>query len=262
MTKRDTRSWREEFKYWARLDQVQRIREIVAPFVRPDPYANGTSVPEYVVRSIYYDARGFDFYYQKIEGLRLRKKLRVRGYNQTSAENTVFFEIKHKLDRRVFKERAALPVTMGKSLLCCPYADGVGADVEWPRGTRIAADRFLWLKHRLGLIPVVLVVYNREAFVGVTNGRTRVTIDTNLRSLLFPSEDDLYTDSRLKPAIDGKVILELKFNGSMPSWMIALVRAEHLMPVSISKYCISVDSWIAEPYGRPEDLHIRPRGGW
>jgi hypothetical protein len=262
VTKRDTRSWREEFKYWASLRQIDRIREIIAPFVAPDPFTNGSSYPEYVVRSIYYDGRGFDFYYQKIEGLRLRKKLRVRGYNHTSKDSTVFFEIKHKLDRRVFKERAAIPITMGKSLLCCPHVSAVDAGEGWPRGSRIAADRFLWLKHKLALIPVMLVVYNREAFVDATNGRTRVTIDTNLRSLLFPSEDDLFTESRLRTAIDGKAIVELKFNGGMPSWMMALVKAERLTPVSISKYCISVDSWIAEPYGRPEELHNLPRSGW
>lgn len=261
MTKRDTRSWREEFKYWASLGQIDRIREIIAPFVRPDPHTDGSSSPEYAVRSIYYDGRGFDFYYQKIEGLRLRKKLRVRGYNHTSVGSTVFFEIKHKLDRRVFKERAAIPITMGKDLLCCPHVPAVNAGEGWPRGSRIAADRFLWLKHKLGLIPVMLVVYDREAFVGAINGRTRVTIDTNLRSLLFPSEDDLYTDSRLKTAVNGKAILELKFNGSMPAWMMALVKAERLTPVSISKYCISVDSWLAEPNGRPEELHSLPRVG-
>jgi hypothetical protein len=261
MTKKDTRSWREEFKYWASLSQLDRIREIIAPFVRPDPYTDGSSSPEYVVRSIYYDGKGFDFYYQKIEGLRLRKKLRVRGYNHGSADSTVFFEIKHKLDRRVFKERAPLPIELGRSLLCCPHVSGVDTDQAWPRGTRIAADRFLWLKRKLGLMPVMLVVYNRKAFVGAENGRTRVTIDTNLRSLLFPSEDDLYADSRLRTAVDGKAILELKFNGSMPSWMMALVKAERLTPVSISKYCICVDSWIEEPNGRPEELHNLPRTG-
>jgi hypothetical protein len=110
-------------------------------------------------------------------------------------------------------------------------------------------------------MPVILVVYDRVAFVAATNSRTRVTIDTNLRSLLFPSEGDLFTSSRLKTAIDGKAIVELKFNGSMPSWMMALVKAERLAPVSISKYCISVDSWIAEPNVRPEELHNLPRVG-
>jgi hypothetical protein len=39
------------------------------------------------------------------------------------------------------------------------------------------------------------------------------------------------------------VILELKFSGFMPQWMRGLVRAEGLMPHSISKYCMSLESW-------------------
>jgi len=259
MIKSDYHFWREEFKYWVPPDRIEEIREMIGPFVSHDPHTNGSS--DYAVRSIYYDGIGFDFYYQKLEGLRLRKKLRVRGYNHTGPKSRVFFEIKHKLGRKVLKERASLSLELGKNILF--YEDGVDSENQegWNRSSRLAADRFVRLKHKLDLSPVILVVYDREAYVGRSDQKCRVTMDTNLRSSLFPTEEDLFRDNEFLQSANGDVILELKFNGGMPPWMLTMVKSQRLRPVSISKYCMCVERWMEQTCNRPEQLWYRPKAG-
>ena len=62
-------------------DTRDDIRRALKPYIRLDNFAAKTSSGEYTVRSIYFDTRNMDFYHEKIEGLRVRKKIRVRGYN-------------------------------------------------------------------------------------------------------------------------------------------------------------------------------------
>ncbi len=250
--------WREEFKYWITPAMAERIRSFISPFVTTDPHAEQSPTSSYVVRSIYYDTPGFDFYYHKLEGLKVRKKLRIRGYNHTQPSDRVFLEIKHKMGRKIFKERAALPFSQTGQLLR-PGSRIIDETMEdWGRQSRMAAHRFFWLQERLGLKPVILVVYLRRAFVCRFNPRTRLTMDSQVRSIPFPRQNDLPRDHGLKACTNGSVILELKFDGSIPPWMSTLVRSGKLKPESISKYCMCIDHWMSGTCTRPENLRQVP----
>ncbi|MCU0612436.1 MAG: polyphosphate polymerase domain-containing protein [Candidatus Eisenbacteria bacterium] len=239
-----TPEWREEFKYWVDGDQARRIISAIKPFAAPDPHTDPSGEATYTVRSVYYDSPCFDFYHQKLDGLRFRKKLRVRSYGGSGLTPHLFLEIKHKRGRLVLKERAKLPSRLGLIALTT-NAPSLLAGPDLPAGTIRVAGRFMWLTRQLALTPVILVAYDRTAYVDRSNADVRLTLDRKVRSLLRPAWEDLLDDADLQPCTNGHVILELKFSGRMPQWMRSLLREEGLMQRSISKYCMSLESWMA-----------------
>ena len=235
--------WREELKFWIEADQAQRIARAIGPFTIPDPHSDPRGGAAYTVRSIYYDSPKFDFYYHKIDGLRRRKKLRVRSYARDGTPQQLFLEIKHKRGRKVLKERAPLPPALCLDTLTAK-ALPLHPDKQVSPTALRSAGRFVGLTRQLGLDPVILVVYDRTAYVDRANPSVRLTMDRTMRSLLRPTYDHLFEESELHPCTNGHVILELKFPDFMPRWMRSVVRTEGLVPCSISKYCMSLESWM------------------
>jgi hypothetical protein len=111
--------------------------------------------------------------------------------------------------------------------------------------------RFFYHYHCDRLRPVVLVIYEREAFLGRHDETIRVTFDKNLRSIAFPSVDDLYSDDRARRALKDSFILEVKFNDHYPEWMKKVIGTLGLKRQSASKYVISIDT---HNYIRPQKL--------
>ncbi len=97
---------RFEYKYFVPYEKLDRLRTMIQPFMQVDKHA-GESGGEYTVRSIYFDTPDMECYSQKREGVKRRNKVRLRGYNIGDDWNTVFFEIKKKVDEPLFKNRAS-----------------------------------------------------------------------------------------------------------------------------------------------------------
>ncbi|MBN1424757.1 polyphosphate polymerase domain-containing protein [Candidatus Fermentibacteria bacterium] len=246
--------WREEFKYWIDGDQARRIVRAISSFVVPDPHADSHAEATYTVRSIYYDSPRFDFYHHKVDGLRRRKKLRVRSYARDGIPERLFLEIKHKRGRKVLKERAPLSPDLCKHALVHKEIPPLQPGDGMTPGTLRAAGRFVWFTRQLCLEPVVLVAYDRTAYVDRWHPQARLTMDRGVQSLLWPTYDALFEEGHLHPCTNGHVILELKFGDCMPQWMRCLIRSEGLMSTSISKYCLSLESW-RSGQGVPEASH-------
>jgi SPX domain protein involved in polyphosphate accumulation len=79
---------------------------MLSPYVEIDKYAQGRENNEYTVRSIYFDTPDFQNYYDKVDGLSFRKKVRLRGYNLINGSNQVFLETKNKFRLPLHKTRA------------------------------------------------------------------------------------------------------------------------------------------------------------
>jgi len=80
----------------------------------------------------------------------------------------------------------------------------------------------------------------REAFLGIHDDTIRVTFDKNLRSVAFPTLDELYDENRVRRSLSNKFILEVKFNDHFPSWMKPIIGALGVKRQSASKYVISI----------------------
>ncbi|WP_238010486.1 polyphosphate polymerase domain-containing protein [Dactylosporangium sp. AC04546] len=198
----------------------------------------------YGVWSVYYDTRDLRFYWEKIEGLRFRRKLRVRHYGDrftVDDDTNVFVEIKQRVNRVTQKRRVALPYRLAREL-----CDG-RAMVEHEPAQRAFLEEVLELVSRLDLRPVAMTGYQREAFVGRgAESGLRVTVDQRLRGrdrdfhLGADAENRLIVPARL-------AVVEFKANERVPYWLTDLAAELNLSVVRISKYCQSVEAFGRAP---------------
>jgi len=106
---------RYELKYVADRRLVAAFRESIGSRVGRDPHGIEGFYP---VWSRYYDTSDLTFYWQKIDGIRFRRKLRIRHYGAPDdlvPESRVWVEIKQRLNRVTQKRRVLLPCAF------CPH---------------------------------------------------------------------------------------------------------------------------------------------
>ncbi|HPG39775.1 MAG TPA: polyphosphate polymerase domain-containing protein [bacterium] len=229
---------RSEIKYYVPLDKVPLIKEFIRPYADLDPYSADLANQQYIIRSIYLDSPQLDFYYQKLDGLPVRRKLRIRVYNEYDPNAIGFLEIKRRFSKTVVKERAKYTFAEIENFLNPENRDwGVLKQIN---GT-LVLSKFLYNISKLELEPVVLIVYNRDAFIGKLDNRVRLTIDYNVRSRKCDKISTIFQDGILIPVVDTQCILELKYDSFMPKWMRELVHELKVSPQSISKYCMSIE---------------------
>ncbi|MBC8486303.1 MAG: polyphosphate polymerase domain-containing protein [Bacteroidetes bacterium] len=233
---------RYEYKYIVHNSKMEHLRKMILPFVDVDQFAESGGKNQYTVRSIYFDTPGYDFYYEKVDGIKNRKKVRLRGYDEENDDNTVFFEIKRKYDIPIVKYRA--PVTFRDAQLMLKEKSINGSVLfkdTFPKGTENAV-RFFYQVFSKNLRPVVLIIYEREAYLSKFDSTVRITFDKNLRSKGYPSIQELYQEERIKATLADHFILEVKFNRSFPGWLNPMISQFSLRKQSASKYVISMDA--------------------
>ncbi len=243
---------RHELKFYLPLEMMHEIRDFTRAHVHHDPHCASLPEHSYTVRSIYFDTEDLRFYFEKLDSVKIRKKLRLRTYNDAAGDIVVFMEIKRKFGRLGYKERLALPMTRIDDALNGKDPDQVLPDTSYRN--RKVLERVRFLMQVKNLRPVVLVTYDREAFIGRSDSRDRVTFDRNIRSLLNPTLDQIFQEKNLKQFEDDCFVLELKFNESMPQWMTQLIRNFNLASGPYSKYCQGIDAWNNDPDDLPAFL--------
>jgi len=112
---------RLELKYLVPLYLLDQIRSDVLIYTDYDKYVLARPDKQYTVRSIYYDTMRLEFYYEKIAGIKRRKKVRIRGYNSLdlnpNCNTEVFLEIKRKNENFISKNRSRVLYRDLKNLL-------------------------------------------------------------------------------------------------------------------------------------------------
>jgi hypothetical protein len=230
---------RYEYKYRITNEMIPQIRDLIKPFTIFDQHLKEAIDNKYTVRSIYFDTPTLDFYYEKMDGLKVRKKLRIRTYNEMN--DFAFLEIKRKFVNCISKERSKLPFIVIERLISASQ-DSV---IEYPQddyNARLVSGKFVYILLKKGLIPVLLIVYEREAYIGLTEKRERLTIDTNVRANSEPDLGDILNTDNFVTIVKDAGILELKFDDVMPQWMKNLVLELGLKRASLSKYCLGIEA--------------------
>ncbi|MEU0491621.1 polyphosphate polymerase domain-containing protein [Nocardiopsis sp. NPDC006139] len=227
---------RYELKYLVPRSRLAGVRAELGARMRRDPYAGDDG---YAVWSLYYDTDRLRFYWEKIEGLRFRRKLRIRRYGELgdAPEDTpVSVEIKQRVNRVTQKRRVILPYHLARGL--CDRR----IRVAHPDADPAFVDEVLDLVHRLDLRPVAMTGYRREPYVGVdADLGLRVTLDHRVRGrdrdfdLRVPAENRYI----IRPDL---AVLEVKVNERAPSWVTDLAARMDLQVQRISKYCQSVEA--------------------
>ncbi len=231
---------RREYKYLVPVKYLDELRNDLLPFIELDKYSDIRPNKEYTIRSIYYDNTAMDYYQEKVDGVKMRKKIRIRGYNEFSDKNIVFLEIKRKLENFIDKNRAQLFYENLDDLF---FTGDVESYVIRKEPTSVQdAKRFFFHIHRNTLRPVSLVVYDREAFFSKFDSNIRITFDKNLRYAPFPTFGDLYEENILRKVMINYFVLELKFYKGFSENYQRLINKYGLVRQAVSKYQICVDA--------------------
>ena len=228
---------RFELKYILTLAQAEQFKSSLRAYVVPDEHGNVNG--RYTVSSLYYDSPDLRCYHEKADGLKYRRKLRIRRYQTgdlLTEETPVFVEIKQRVDRVTQKRRARLP-----------YGDALrlGNDRQLP--DHDPEDKafieevfvFLW---QYNLQPMSIVHYDRQAFVGTRyDVGLRVTFDTSLAFQAHPLH--LHEPASSLPMLSPeRVVMEIKVNERIPCWLTEMIAAHNLQLIRVSKYCRSIEA--------------------
>jgi len=232
---------RYEAKYIIPRRRVPEIRDFIAPFCTQDPYARGVP-PEYTITTLQLDAPDFALHYAKEREAVSRFKLRVRTYGEIGSA-PVFAEVKAKLESTIVKSRVAIPFGMwskdlvfGVRLPDCFKSERQEIDF-------LQFKRLVW---ELGAVPVTLVRYVRESYVGTVDSYARVTFDRKLEYQMTESWTD-FGRSGVWRGMDSAeaqgfglpysgVILEVKTLSHTPVWVMDLVEKFQLSKSGNCKY--------------------------
>ena len=232
---------RYELKYLLSCEQLERIKEAIAPFMQIDKYGKSN------IRNIYLDTENYRLIRRSIEKPLYKEKLRIRSYGATTYESTVFVELKKKHDSIVYKRR--LP-------LCeCDALAWISGEAPCPVDTQISREIDYFLGFYGGLRPSMLLSYDREAYYEPDGGDFRITFDDNI----LAREDDLRLSSRLYGhhiLPEGRVLMELKCSGGIPLWMTEILSREKIYKTSFSKYGTAYTELVfPRLYSKTKDTH-------
>jgi len=228
---------RFELKYLVTLQQAEGLKSTLGSYLVPDEYGCGNG--QYALSSLYYDSPDLRCYWEKEYGLRFRRKLRIRSYGKDkplTEETPVFLEIKQRIDRVTQKKRAL--ITYGDALRLCN--DRVLPDCA-PQDQAVIEEAYVFI-WQYNLQPMSIVRYDRQAFIGTKYDMgLRLTFDTALSFQIHPLY--LHEEPSYLPMLSANlVVMEIKVNERMPSWLAEMIAWHNLKLVRISKYCRSIES--------------------
>src|SRR5690625_3195446 len=203
-----------------------------------DTYGNPEG--KYNIVTLYYESDDKKIYYETMNKLRFRQKLRLRVYDRVERAGTSFIEVKQKFTNVVNKRRTVIPLNEAYYILSQPYNEELiyNLNASNPQILREA----LHFKDLYELKPATVVSYDRQAFSGIadTEKDLRVTFDYNLMC----RSDDLLLENGPEGLLFvdyDTVILEVKVSNSVPFWLARILSDFGFRRQGFSKFCTSID---------------------
>jgi SPX domain protein involved in polyphosphate accumulation len=226
---------RYELKYVLPYRQYQRILKDFEGFLKTDTHAGENGI--YRISSLYYDSPDLSCYRNKIDGIKYRRKLRLRIYKDSDL-TFGFVEIKQRINRTVQKRRLCLPIAEAKAL-CAGQDIGLkhmdSTDAE-------TASEVIYLVKSQTLKPQCIISYHRRAYEGSRYEHgLRVTFDTHLKYRRNELDVTTLCKDRFFLTPD-KVVMEVKANEQVPTWLTSLFGLHQCSLQRVSKYCLGIDA--------------------
>ncbi len=203
----------------ADLTAIRARRRVVA---EPDPHAVDG---RYLIRSLYFDNARDKALREKIDGVNMREKFRIRYYNCDTSVIHLEKKCRHSGLGSKFSDDLTAEETQA-------IVDG---RLDWMLESGRPLVQELYCKMRgQGLKPKTIVEYTREPY-RYRPGNVRVTFDYDIRTGL-QCTDFLNPDCVTIPAGDAGIILEVKWDEYLPD----IIRDAVWMPgrreTAFSKY--------------------------
>jgi len=220
-----SRPLRHEMKYILDAGHYEILKRRCAAVMQED--AN-TKVDGYRVTSLYLEDVYRSAYNDKLLGVLNRRKYRVRAYNLSTDKITL--ETKFKENEFVFKKAAALTHEEYKMLLAGDYAFCDGREDLKDFYAAAVSKR---------LRPSVITDYYRTAFIAEA-GNVRVTFDRELSTSLDTL--DMF-EATYSPVLDG-VVLEIKYDRFIPSYISEIFSGLPLLAEPVSKFVLCTEKYL------------------
>lgn len=215
-------AWRHEWKHEISYADLLCIRQRLRAVAEADPHAPGG---RYRVRSLYFDTPDDRALREKIDGVNLREKFRIRCYNGDLS----FIRLEKKA------RRGGLGAKFGAELSAEEVRKLIDGELDWMLASGRPLVQELCCRMRTqGLRPRTIVDYTREPFL-YRPGNVRVTFDYDIRTGLSCT-DFLNPDCVTIPAGDAPIVLEVKWDAYLPSVIRDAVQTGNLRATAFSKY--------------------------
>ena len=212
---------RQEKKYLMTLLDGQRLCARLSGFLLEDAHSGAQG---YAVRSLYFDTMDDGDYRDKLDGLELRRKLRLRIYDPD--QDWAKLEVKEK--RGSVQVKKSLTVSRETALQLMAGNDSVLLGL----GSGFARQLYQLLERGL-YRPKCVVEYRRDAFVEPANN-IRITVDTDLRA--GKNADSFWkAEPGLHPVL-GNPTLEVKYDGFLLDQCKWILGLSGMPELSLSKY--------------------------
>lgn len=234
VNKKQISLYRNELKYFIRYIDYLKIKEILVNFLKIDPYS--TSKNGYWIRSLYFDTPDNKEYIEKVMGVENRKKIRLRLYDLE--DQRIKLEIKNKYNNYIKKETTFISRENAKKLMS-------GDKSFLLNSQNTILNRVYYFMSEKYYIPVVIVDYFRDAFVGSFNN-IRITFDHGI-SACITDLNIFKSGLHLFPVFDSTtIVMEVKYNFFLPAWLKMALSCIRTVNSAISKYCFSREACIMD----------------
>ncbi|MGN0573035.1 MAG: polyphosphate polymerase domain-containing protein [Acutalibacteraceae bacterium] len=218
--------FRNELKYEISVGEYFMLRPRLRQIMKPDPHADKNGL--YYVKSLYFDNCYDTALHEKLSGVNVRDKYRIRCYNDDYS--LILLEKKSKRNNLCLKKSCVLSREECENLINC------GIFPENPDNETLTEIRF-GMNTRL-MKPKTIVAYKREPYI-FSAGNVRITFDSDIRTGLFCT-DFFDGGNPLIPAQEaGKMILEIKYDEFLPDIIRTAVQSGIPRLQAFSKYAAS-----------------------
>lgn len=212
---------RVEDKYVISSAEAKLLTDRLEVFLEPDPMEKDES--GYSISSLYFDDVFDTHLRDTVEGNPMRKKFRIRIYNNSF--DTIKLEVKHKIYNRTLK---VTDIITREEMLSLMDGDSIREASHNPAVT----DFNLNILKR-SLKPKVIVTYLRKAFV-FDPGNVRITFDSEIRG---SKETEMFGASGLMyDNTESRIIMEIKYDEFLPDCVSRLMNTGNMQRTAFSKY--------------------------
>ena len=214
--------YRHEWKHELNAADLLILRSRLRAVMESDPHAVDG---KYHIRSLYFDNPDDKALREKLDGVNLREKFRIRLYNRDAS--VIHLEKKGK--------RSGLGTKFSADLSAEEAQRIVDGDLDWmlSYGRPLVQELYCKMRYQ-GMRPKTIVDYTREPFI-FRPGNVRVTLDYDIRTGLGCT-DFLNPDAVTIPAGDAPILLEVKWDEFLPSIIRDAVSVPDRRAASFSKY--------------------------
>lgn len=215
--------YRHELKHRVSMADYYILRNRLKHIMKLDAHSGEDG--KYIIRSLYFDNIKDKALCEKIDGLDVREKFRIRFYNY----DTSFIRLEKKMKKKGLNKKLSEVITYEEAMALI--------NADWKSISKIEKPLVAELHSKMKseqLRGKTIVQYVREAYI-YRPGNVRVTFDSDLRTGLFSKALFNPNASTIRP-VEETALLEIKYDEFMPDNILKLLQLGNRHEAAFSKY--------------------------